>query len=1063
MAHMFPDCVGEVDVVSDAENIKKLLKIPYSHGAVSMMIHRIENTLLIDEFDIHKFLLREAESQWQWFKKFFIEHVMQSVNIKEKLNYHEGKSRNALQQKSLVSKFLYHSLVIADSSQAKKSEEEPVKADPSVPIPLPYTGSGPPLPEPTLEEELPDASSNHNFARNVVWTFEDIQMLLGTDMPIFGGGTHPCISLRLRDMTKPINVLTGMDYWLDNLMCNVPEVVMCYHLNGIVQKYELIKTEDLPHLENSKFSPKVIRDIAQNILSFLKANATKAGHTYWLFKGTDDDVVKLYDLTSLCTEVMDDKGQTPFTIPVAMLLYRVARNMKNASDGAGQSATIRMLLNNCVSLLPPEKYPEIVTSAHYMLSDLYIPVDINPASPDLGSEEVSNDLNENNEKFNEKNEDLTIKSLSLSNISEISMEEAEYMPPPPPLGSDVVQRCLEGISHVIQGLRSLRFLIEPDEEPVSVCEEEEPAMAKPYQTIPMPYAPLKKSKKKNKKQPEESNKSLLCKIKTDAIPIYRSANPSKPSWNLHLKILLYEKACLIYATLLEKTYSDGKFGTSLHYIRMVLKTRRILKELNLDLSSSNGMESYLLGRAGDAFFMVVQNSKNMEEFDRDYCGLSDFDKEILEEIEKEKVDVEDGDGDVFPRVLDNIENILLSSSKCYQKALSFDTEEMDRDNLQRRLGNIENELGVFYMNQAAVHYQKDVSSEKGDNTEQKAKFKELFSESLKHLETGIKAFETVKDEANLALLHSNTGRLMRLRAHFHSPEESDRKELAGQERHFYGKAVASYQKALQVLGERKYNPVVWDSVNWELSTALYTMATLLQDFPACVKSQEEAEREVTEMLHKALKYCDVETPGHRQPIYQFRSAMIHHRLASLYHKSFRSSADDDGSRRKKILQLCKLHYEKSSKLLLALEHPAEFLRVQLERVALLEFQAESTSSPHNKIKHLENALELLTDGKDILKIVAERENKSEKEDASELDNELNLLILFEQRLQFILLTLTKLCMGRKEPNTGDTYKRLYASILKMNANKKDPTDLAKTLLNAIGEIFKNIKFLNAVS
>jgi hypothetical protein len=86
-------------------------------------------------------------------------------------------------------------------------------------------------------------------------------------------------------MSKPISVLTGIDYWLDNLMCNVPEVVMCYHLNGIVQKYELVKTEDLPYLNDSKFSPKVIRDVAQNILSFLKSNTTKAGHTYWLFKG----------------------------------------------------------------------------------------------------------------------------------------------------------------------------------------------------------------------------------------------------------------------------------------------------------------------------------------------------------------------------------------------------------------------------------------------------------------------------------------------------------------------------------------------------------------------------------------------------------------------------------------------------------------------------------------------------------------------------------------------------------------------------------------------------------
>lgn len=38
-----------------------------------------------------------------------------------------------------------------------------------------------------------------------------------------------------RDMRTPISVLTGLDYWLDNLMCNVPEVAMCFHINGIVK------------------------------------------------------------------------------------------------------------------------------------------------------------------------------------------------------------------------------------------------------------------------------------------------------------------------------------------------------------------------------------------------------------------------------------------------------------------------------------------------------------------------------------------------------------------------------------------------------------------------------------------------------------------------------------------------------------------------------------------------------------------------------------------------------------------------------------------------------------
>jgi hypothetical protein len=59
----------------------------------------------------------------------------------------------------------------------------------------------------------------------------------------------------------------------------------------------LIKTEELPKLSTDcKFSPGIIRDVAKNILAFLKSNAAKEGHTYWLFKAKDDDVVKLYDL-----------------------------------------------------------------------------------------------------------------------------------------------------------------------------------------------------------------------------------------------------------------------------------------------------------------------------------------------------------------------------------------------------------------------------------------------------------------------------------------------------------------------------------------------------------------------------------------------------------------------------------------------------------------------------------------------------------------------------------------------------------------------------------------------
>lgn len=82
-------------------------------------------------------------------------------------------------------------------------------------------------------------------------------------------------------MRKPISILTGLDYWLDNVICNIPELHMCYHLDGIVQKYEVIATEDIPSMEGSEFPTSVVQTIAKNILTFLKSNATKEGHTYW--------------------------------------------------------------------------------------------------------------------------------------------------------------------------------------------------------------------------------------------------------------------------------------------------------------------------------------------------------------------------------------------------------------------------------------------------------------------------------------------------------------------------------------------------------------------------------------------------------------------------------------------------------------------------------------------------------------------------------------------------------------------------------------------------------------
>ena len=62
------------------QNIKKLLKIPYTKSPVSMMVHRVGNTLLLDDFDTHKHLLRRQQEDWTWLRRFYYDTILQHDN-----------------------------------------------------------------------------------------------------------------------------------------------------------------------------------------------------------------------------------------------------------------------------------------------------------------------------------------------------------------------------------------------------------------------------------------------------------------------------------------------------------------------------------------------------------------------------------------------------------------------------------------------------------------------------------------------------------------------------------------------------------------------------------------------------------------------------------------------------------------------------------------------------------------------------------------------------------------------------------------------------------------------
>uniref|UniRef100_A0A8C1I761 Erythroid differentiation regulatory factor 1 n=1 Tax=Cyprinus carpio TaxID=7962 RepID=A0A8C1I761_CYPCA len=988
MAYDFIDCIGDdVDVVSDSENIKKLLKIPYSKSHVSMAVHRVGSTLLLDELDIQELFMRSSQTgDWTWLKEFYQRLIDQKWQRKK-------KSKEHWNEKAILSKFLYYSInsdgtavpVPSDTEQA--AEEGCGTAAEGSSWPATFNSS-------TAESEesaIPKEDLRNDFVRNILWTFEDIHMLVGSNMPIFGGGRYPAVSLRLRDNNKPINVLTGIDYWLDNLMCNVPELVMCFHVNGIVQKYEMIKTEDIPDLENSTFSTRVVKDIAQNILSFLKSNCTKEGHTYWLFKASGSDIVKLYDLTTLCEEAAEEKCQNPFTLPVAVLLYKVASNMiLKKSQNRKNYGTIRTLLLNCIKLLDEERHPQIIASAHYMLAELFQLDDVsedegNGESLRGGGSEDSYSDEEEEEEEEEEDESCSYSTSSelqddskavaiIRSVGELSVPEkykSTHQIRPNcafPVSQDKEEKCRLVLSYVLKGLKAVDS---------SIKKESDLPAADPSTPIPLKY---EERSQNGARDVEQDIALLLDRVGpcNEELKVPTRSGMLPGTWQHRMKLQLFLKASKAYYVLSDAATNLLKYGRALRYIKLALQCHDAYCSINGGLHPQVLLfHCQCLSLCGDVQLMLAQNASNRAAYLEEYNYQTKDDQEILHCLHRES------SCQAFSMATDlasDPEYQLIVSSKCYEAAHDLLTSGVLKDlgqeqlgQVLKRLGNIRNEMGVFYMNQAAA-----MQAEKQGVSYIKIILLLIIITIIRHL-------SNFQPSTNLKLL-----------LFFHS--------------------------------------AVWDSVNWELSTTYFTLATLLQDYaPLSRKAQEQIEREVTETMMKSLRFCDLQTESARQPLYQYRAATIHHRLASMYHSCYRNQVGDE-SDRKQHRALAEQHYSKAVRLFISLsDAPCELLRTLLERVAFAEFTMAGQNSSAVKLKTLTGALEIMCETRHAFKLIhkellEQQEKMSTPEDSdkpeelhsdsspsSELNTEevVKLIGVFEPSFSFLLLQLIKLSTASK--------------------------------------------------
>ncbi|KFQ33709.1 Erythroid differentiation-related factor 1, partial [Merops nubicus] len=616
------------------------------------------------------------------------------------------------------------------------------------------------------------------------------------------------------------------------------------------------------------------------------------------------------------------------------------------------------------------------------------------------------------------------------------------------------ERCRLVLNYVLEGLKSVDS---------SVKKESDLPAADPSTPIPLKYEDESTSG-----GPECLEKQMALFL--DKMGSFQKGKHSSQSgmipgsWQYKMKLQLILKSSKAYYVLSDAAMVLQKYGRALRYIKLALQCHdtycclcaSMLPEVLVFLCQC-------LTLCGDIQLMLAQNANNRAAYLEEYNYQTKEDQEILHSLHRESR------CQVFAWATDlstDLECQLSVSCKCYEAAyeiLLFSNlkNQNPEQHIQvlKRMGNIRNEIGVFYMNQAAAVQTERVGNKNVSTTEQ-----QLWKKSFSCFEEGIQNFESIADATNAALLLCNTGRLMRICAQAHCAAEGDfKREFSPEEALYYNKAIDYYLKALRSLGKRDVHPAVWDSVNWELSTTYFTMATLQQDYaPLSRKAQEQIEKEVSEAMLKSLKYCDVETVSARQPLCQYRAATIHHRLASMYHSCLRNQVGDEHLRKQHRI-LADLHYSKAVRLFQLLKDAScEFLRVQLERVAFAEFQMASQNSSAGKLKTLFGALDIMAKTKGAFQLirqelVAESEQVSKDKSSAEsislhdssagLNKEelLKLLSIFESRI-FLLLQSIKLLTSTKKKLGGiteeevalKTNKQVYSLLLRATAERSVP-------------------------
>ncbi|KAL9256776.1 Erythroid differentiation-related factor 1-like protein [Drosera capensis] len=397
-----------MDVIAPADILKQIFKMPYSKAKLSIAVHRIGNTLVLNPgpgIEEGERLVRRNHTKCAD-HSLFLNFAFHSVRM-EACDCPPSHSASKSQAKSSMlpdsPKFHERSFTSSDiqmktnaandevcgqnmdNSDVKKTEfllrryeEQKGKS------PVKKVSQVDRKPKCSVREsDNYRRGGSDEFLRVLIWQFHNFRMLLCSDLLLISNEKYLAVSLHLCDISYQVTPLNWLEAWLDNVMASVPELATCYHLNGVVQGYELLKTDDIFLMKGISedgtpvFHPYVVEQNGPSVLRFLQEYCKQDPGAYWLYKCAGEDVIQLFDISVIPASHQSDnydncasslpsfiyRGRADALSSLGKLLYRVAHRLA-LSMAPGRRARCSDFFRKCFELLEEPDHMVIRALAH---------------------------------------------------------------------------------------------------------------------------------------------------------------------------------------------------------------------------------------------------------------------------------------------------------------------------------------------------------------------------------------------------------------------------------------------------------------------------------------------------------------------------------------------------------------------------------------------------------------------------------------------------------------------------------------------------------------------------